>query len=156
MHQSPRARDRYILQIYLPSQTRALYVHCVWQASLLSPPASLLGRQIMNGLVVYRCRCLLLTQRRLAALVRSAQHLTTYPFLPSLSLSSRKGKISGINLNLPPLEANWYRRRQRLRAGGRAELLQHSACAPILSSTRGHRHPTHRKPTIGRPERRRG
>ena len=88
MHQSPRARDRYILQIYLPSQTRALYVHCVWQASLLSPPASLLGRQIMNGLVVYRC--LLLTQRRLAALVRSAQHLTTYPFLPSLSLPARE------------------------------------------------------------------
>ena len=148
MHQSPRARDRYILQIYLPSQTRALYVHCVWQASLLSPPASLLGRQIMNGLVVYRC--LLLTQRRLAALVRSAQHLTTYPFLPSLSLSSRKGKISGINLNLPPLEANWYRRRQRLRAGGRScynILHVRQSCLPLEATATP---PTANRPSGGR------
>ena len=64
--------------------------------------------------------------------VPSTQHRPTYPFPSSLCLSlsfslfSRKGKISGINLNLPSLEATWHRQR--------AALLQHSACAPIWSS----------------------
>ena len=71
--------------------------------------------------------------------VPSTQHRPTYPFPPlsvslSFSLFSRKGKISGINLNLPSLEATWHRQR--------AALLQHSACAPILSCGERERAPS--------------
>ena len=82
----------------------------------ISPAASVLGRQIMNGLVVLCTVAPYSLTGAAAACVFSSQHLTTYPFLPSLYLSfslfPRKGKISGINLNLPPLEANWHRQRR--------------------------------------------
>ena len=53
----------------------------------ISPAASVLGRQIMNGLVVLCAVAPYSLTGAAAACVFSSQHLTTYPFLPSLYLS---------------------------------------------------------------------